>query len=263
LNLLVVGDVVGHIGRRALREIVPELVIERNVDVVIANCENAAGGFGITQKIVDEVLNVGVHVITMGNHMWAKKEALIIADTETRLLRPANYPASAPGVGSTVVLGRKGERVAVINLSGRVFMQPLDCPFQAADAALEALDSETSTIVVDFHAEATSEKQAMGRHLDGRVSVVVGTHTHVQTADETILPDGTAYITDCGMTGSVDSIIGMKPNAVMRRFISCIPAKFEPAGGKGQLCGILVNVEPVNGRAEAIERINVALGADD
>ncbi|MFQ5810576.1 MAG: YmdB family metallophosphoesterase, partial [Armatimonadota bacterium] len=229
MNLLVVGDVVGRAGRRAMRERLPPLMAEHGVDFVVANCENAAAGFGITPKIVREILELGVDVITMGNHMWAKKDVLGIADTEPRLLRPANYPEEAPGVGAAVFVGSVGISVGVISLCGRTFMAPLDCPFRAADDAIDYLGSAAPVVVVDFHAEATSEKQAMARHLDGRVSVVAGTHTHVQTADETILPGGTAYITDCGMTGAADSIIGMKADSVLRRFLTCVPAKFEPA----------------------------------
>ncbi len=269
MNLLVVGDVVGRAGRGALRDILPRLAAERRVDFVVANCENAAGGFGITQEIVREILALGVDAITMGNHMWAKRDVLGIADTEPRLIRPANYPGGAPGVGSgvfAVVAHRSGPQdasVGVINLCGRTFMQPLDCPFRIGDEEVAALRRVTPIIVVDFHAEATSEKQAMGRHLDGRVSIVAGTHTHVQTADETILPGGTAYITDCGMTGATDAIIGMKAEPVLRRFLTAIPVKFEPARGKSRLYGILVDVEPVNGRAQTIERISVPLSSGE
>ena len=241
-----------------MRELLPRLVAERSADFVIANCENAAGGFGITSRIVHEILELGVGAVTMGNHMWANRDVLTIVDTEPRLLRPANYPSGAPGVGAGVFATAQGARVGVISLCGRTFMDPLECPFRAADAHIEALRATTSIIVVDFHAEATSEKQAFARHVDGRVSVVAGTHTHVQTADEAILPGGTAYITDCGMTGAFDSVIGMRPEPVLRRFLTAVPVKLEPARGKSGLCGILVRVEPVNGRAQSIERINVA-----
>jgi metallophosphoesterase (TIGR00282 family) len=231
------------------------LVQQHNVDLVIANGENSAGGFGITPRIAEELFHVGVHVITLGNHTWDKKEIIDFLPKEARLLRPANYPEGTPGAGQIVVTTATGERIGVLHLVGRVFMAPLDCPFRRAKNELELLKAHTKVRVVDFHAEATSEKMAMGWYLDGEVSAVVGTHTHVQTADEQILPRGTAYITDAGMTGPINSVIGMNREIVIERFITQIPKRLEPAAGPGQLSGVIVEVNQQTGRALSIRRI--------
>jgi metallophosphoesterase (TIGR00282 family) len=255
VKILLIGDIVGEVGRRVVCQQLLPLVQHHSVDLVIANGENAAGGFGITPKIAEELFRVGVHVITLGNHTWDKKEIIDYLPKEERLLRPANYPEGTPGAGRVVVTTATGERVGVLHLLGRVFMAALDCPFRRARGELELLRSSTKVIVVDFHAEATSEKVAMGWYLDGEVSAVLGTHTHVQTADEQILPRGTAYITDAGMTGPTESIIGIKRELIIERFVTQIPRRLEPASGPGQLSGVIVEVDPRSGRALSIERI--------
>jgi metallophosphoesterase (TIGR00282 family) len=257
VKVLLIGDIVAEVGRRMVCQQLLHLVQEQSVDLVIANGENAAGGFGITPKIAEELFRVGVHVITLGNHTWDKKEIIDYLPKEERLLRPANYPEGAPGSGRVVVTTATGERVGILHLVGRVFMAPLDCPFRRAKAELEILRSSTKMIVVDFHAEATSEKAAMGWYLDGEVSAVLGTHTHVQTADEEILPKGTAYITDVGMTGPTQSIIGVKREVVLERFITQIPRRLEPAVGPGQLSGVIVEIDRRSGRSLGIQRISI------
>lgn len=256
MTILVVADVVGRVGRRALRHFVPLYKAERHVDFVVANCENVAGGIGLTPKLVRQILATGVDAITTGNHVWAHKEIYETADREPRLLRPANYPPEVPGMGWRVLRAGNGVETGVVNLCGRIFMDPLDCPFRGADAVLELLRPQAQVVVIDFHAEATSEKMALGRYVDGRASVVAGTHTHVQTADEKILPHGTAYITDCGMTGAVESVIGMEPEPVLRRFLTRMPAKFEAAKGPGVFQGILVEVDENTGKALDIRRVD-------
>jgi len=255
MRLLFLGDIVGSPGRKALRESLGELVGRHDVDFVVANGENAAGGFGITPKAADQIFATGVHVLTSGNHIWDKKEALAFIEEEPRLLRPANYPEGAPGRGEGVFVSPSGPKVAVLNLSGRVFMAALDCPFRHALRRVEALRRETPILIVDFHAEATSEKIAMGRMLDGRVTAVLGTHTHVQTADERLLPGGTAYITDVGMTGPKESVIGTDPEIVIGRFLSQMPARFETAKGDWQLDAVLLDIEDDTGRPRSIERL--------
>ena len=255
------ADVVGRVGRRALQHFAPLYVQQGQVDFVVANCENAAAGFGLTPKLVTQILAAGVDVITTGNHVWAHKEVYELADKEPRFLRPANYPPEVPGSGWRVLRACNEVEVGVVNLCGRIFMDPLDCPFRTIDAVLEALRPQTQVVVIDFHAEATSEKVAFGRYVDGRASAVVGTHTHVQTADERILPQGTAYITDCGMTGAVESVIGMEPEAVIRRFVTRMPVKFEAAKGDGVFQGIIVEVDPKTGKALDIQRVNEPFGA--
>ena len=255
MKLLLVGDVVGSPGRKALREILPDLVAEHAVDLVIVNAENAAGGFGITEKVAGQLFSAGAHVLTSGNHIWDKRESLPYIDQESRLLRPANYPEGVPGSGTGVFVAPTGAKVAVLNLAGRVFMSALDCPFRYADGHVERLRRETPVVLVDFHAEATSEKIAMGRYLDGRVSAVIGTHTHVQTADERILPGGTAYLTDVGMTGPRESVIGTEPSIVIGRFLSRMPARFEIAKGPWQFDAVLISVDEKTGKALRIERI--------
>lgn len=255
VRIFLVGDIVGEVGRRAVCQTLLPFVQKRRIDLVIANGENAAGGFGMTPKIADELLRVGVHAITLGNHAWDKREIIDYLPKEERVIRPANYPEGAPGSGRCIVTATSGDRVGVLHLVGRVFMAPLDCPFRKARAELEYLKGSVKIIVVDFHAEATSEKQAMGWYLDGEVSAVLGTHTHVQTSDERILPKGTAYMTDVGMTGPTESIIGVRREPILERFLTQIPRRIEPANGPGQLAGALVDVDRRSGEAVAIERV--------
>jgi metallophosphoesterase (TIGR00282 family) len=258
MKILFIGDIVGRPGRRAVRELLPGIVDERRIDFVIANCENAAAGLGVTADVLEELYGVGIDILTSGNHIWDKKEVMEIADDCERLLRPANYPDGAPGQGSVVMLTRGGVDIGVINLAGRVFMHPLDCPFRTADREIDKMKKKARTILVDMHAEATSEKIAMGWYLGGRVTAVLGTHTHVQTADERILPGGTAYITDVGMTGPFDSVIGIRKEAILKRFLLQIPVKFDVAKRDIRLQGVIVEVAP-DGRAHCVERLNVAL----
>jgi 2',3'-cyclic-nucleotide 2'-phosphodiesterase len=256
MNILFIGDIVGRPGRDLVDKGLRGLVEHFDVDLTIANAENAAAGFGITRDIGATLLEWGVDVMTSGNHIWDKKEALEYIATEPRLLRPANYPAGVPGRGSYVAQTRDGRSVGVINVMGRVFMTPLDDPFAVVLREIEAIRHRTRVIFVDMHAEATSEKIAMGWHLDGKVTAVVGTHTHVQTADERVLPNGTAYMTDVGMTGPHDSIIGMEKEPSLARFLNGMPSKFEPASGNPRLNGVLVQADDKTGRATKITRIS-------
>lgn len=255
--MLFIGDVVGEPGRDAVRAVLPELLREEQYDFVIANGENAAGGVGITYDTAQELYDAGVDAITLGNHAWDRREALRLVADDRRVVRPANYPPGAPGEGGVVLRVRDGLQIGIINLCGRVFSVPnLDCPFRTADTLVAALSRETKCIVVDIHAEATSEKTALGWYLASRVSAVVGTHTHVQTADERILPEGTAYITDVGMTGPRDSVIGMKRELVVERFVSQLPVRFEVAGGDTIFCAISMEFDDVTGRATSVRRIS-------
>ena len=256
MNILFIGDIVGRPGRELVRRGLTGLVANYAIDLVVANAENAAAGFGITREIGDTLLDLGVDVMTSGNHIWDKKEVLGYIETEPRLLRPANYPAGVPGRGAYVARTREGQPVGVINMMGRVFMLGLDDPFAGVLREVEAIRHRTRIILVDFHAEATSEKSAMGWHLDGKVTAVVGTHTHVQTADERLLPSGTAYITDVGMTGPHDSIIGMDRTASLGRFLNAMPSRFEPATGNPRLNGVVIAADEATGLATAITRIN-------
>jgi metallophosphoesterase (TIGR00282 family) len=257
VNILFVADIVGKPGRRAVAGLIPNLIAQHHLKLCIANGENAAGGFGLTEGVVRELCKNGVDVITSGNHLWDKREILLLLDQESCLLRPANYPPQVPGRGSAVFQTPEGVSVGVLNLQGRVFMTSTDCPFRAADRELETLQELAKVIIVDMHAEATSEKIAVGWYLDGRVSAVIGTHTHVQTADECILPRGTAYITDAGMTGPHDSIIGIKKKPVLERFLTQLPTRFETATGDIKLCGVVVDVNEESGRARAIHRLKI------
>ena len=256
MRILFIGDIVGSPGREMVTKHLAALVEQHRVDLVIINGENSAAGFGITPKIADELLALGADVITGGNHSWDKKEILEYIPNEPRLLRPANFPKS-PGRGLYVGTSRGGVRYAVLNLQGRVFMTQLDCPFRTADAELAKIPPDVKIIFVDMHAEATSEKQAMGWYLDGRVSTVVGTHTHVATADERVLPNGTAYITDVGMTGPHESVIGMDRGAMVKRFLDSMPTKFEVAIADARINGILADVDDSTGRARSIVRVRV------
>jgi hypothetical protein len=261
VRILFIGDIVGKPGRELVRRGLATLVDHHHIDIVIANAENAAAGFGITREIGEQLLDWGIDVLTSGNHIWDKKEALSYIGTEPRLLRPANYPLGVPGNGSYVARTHTGETIGVINIMGRVFMLNIDDPFTVVQREIERLRERTRTIFVDFHAEATSEKVAMGWHLDGKVSAVIGTHTHVQTADERILPNGTAYLTDVGMTGPHDSVIGVEVEPALGRFLNALPVRFETATGNPRLHAVVVETDPASGRAVDIERLSV--GADD
>lgn len=258
MRVLFVGDVFGKPGRRLLQEKLQTLVHEQRVDFTIANVENAAAGFGITPQLADEILSWGVDLLTTGNHIWDKKEILPYLAPQGRLLRPHNYPVGNPGSGIFVGDSACGVRVGVINLQGRVFMPALDCPFRVGRAALDRLRKETPVIIVDFHGEASSEKQAFAWHVDGEASAVVGTHTHVQTADERVLPKGTAFITDVGMTGPYDSVIGSIPELALERFLTGIPVRLEPASSNPRLCAVVVEIEEKSGQATSITRLNLA-----
>ena len=256
IRILFLGDIVGEPGRSAVMHLVPVYLKERNVDFVVVNGENAAGGRGITGKIAIDLLRSGVAVITSGDHIWDQRDTTAYINTEPRLLRPINYPRGAPGQGSIVLETAKG-KIAVLNVQGRTFMQPiLDNPFHAALAAVEQLREETSTIIVDMHAETTSEKIAMGRFLDGKASAVIGTHTHVQTADERIFPEGTAFLCDAGMCGPDNSCLGRDHQPIIKRFMDGLPGNFPVAGGPVRVCGAMIEVDELTGRALHIRRVN-------
>ncbi len=263
MRILVLGDVVGRPARRAVRDLVPALVKNERIDLVVANAENAAGGIGVDIKSAQDLFGAGVHVLTSGNHIWKKKEIYSFLDEHEKLIRPANYPAGAPGRGWC--LWRQNDRKAlIVNLQGRVFMpNHVEDPFRAVDEILSAQGKQAAVVIVDMHAEATSEKIAMGWYLDGRASMVFGTHTHVQTADERILPGGTAYITDVGMCGPLDSVIGMERENVIQGFLSQLPRQFEVAKENVALQGVIVDVDDGNGKAKAIRRLRVGWEARD
>jgi metallophosphoesterase (TIGR00282 family) len=256
MRILFIGDIVGRPGRELVRRGLAALVEHHRIDIVIANAENAAAGFGITREIGDEILEWGVDVMTSGNHIWDKKEAIDYIGAEPRLLRPANFPAGVPGNGSYLARTTEGQTVGVLNAMGRVFMLNLDDPFAVVRREIEAMRQRTRVIFLDFHAEATSEKMAMGWYLDGQVTAVVGTHTHVQTADERILPKGTAYLTDVGMTGPHDSIIGVEIQPALGRFLNGMPARFETATANPRLNAVVVEADPRTGLATDIERLS-------
>ncbi|OPX86691.1 MAG: hypothetical protein A4E53_02723 [Pelotomaculum sp. PtaB.Bin104] len=255
MRLLMIGDVIGSPGRNAVKVNLEGLRREFNLQLVIANGENAAGGNGITREVAQELFAMGVDVLTMGNHVWNKKEAFEYLAHETRIVRPGNYPPGAPGSGAIVYKTRQNVKVAVINLAGRTFLQSIDCPFRKADELINQVKEEAGVILVDFHAEATSEKMALAWYLAGRVSAVCGTHTHVQTADERILPGGTAYITDLGMTGPCDSVIGVKKEIAIKRFVTQLPLRYEVAAGPFQFNGAVIDIDEETGEATAIRRI--------
>ena len=259
MRILFIGDIVGRPGRNIVKQGLSDIVDHHSVDLVIANAENSAAGFGITRDIGEELLDLGVDVMTSGNHIWDKKEALDYIGIEPRLLRPANYPAGVPGNGSYLARTKDGTSVGVINAMGRVFMLSIDDPFAVVLREVEALKQRTRIIFVDFHAEATSEKVAMGWHLDGKVTAVVGTHTHVQTADERILPKGTAYLTDVGMTGPHDSIIGVEVEPALSRFLTGLPARFETATANPRLNAVIIDADEATGHATDIERLSYSL----
>jgi metallophosphoesterase (TIGR00282 family) len=260
MRILFVGDVVGRSGRAALSERLPGLIAEWKLDLAIVNGENAAGGFGITEAIYREMVDAGADAITLGNHSWDQREALVFIERAPILVRPLNYPAGTPGRGATVVEARNGARVLVLNALGRIFMQPMDCPFAGVDRELAAcpLGQGADAVILDMHAEATSEKQAMGYYVDGRVSLMVGTHTHAPTADHRILPGGTAFVSDVGMTGDYASVIGMAKDEPLARFLRQIPsARFEPANGPATLCALAVETDDATGLARAVAPVRL------
>lgn len=255
INVLFIGDIVGRPGRNLVYRLLSGLYRRYNLDAVIANAENAAGGLGITPRIANELLSRGIDLLTSGNHVWRKKEIFPYLEKSDRLIRPANYPPGVPGKGIAIISVNSKTKIGVLNLEGRTFMRPLDCPFRTALAAIDNMHKETPIIIIDFHAEATSEKVAMGWLLDGKVSAVLGTHTHVQTADEVILPQGTAYITDVGMTGAISSVIGMRKDIALKGFLTQIPQSFKPASGEACLQGVLLTIDASSGKAKRIKRI--------
>ena len=255
VTVFFIGDVIGEPGRKALFLSLSKMIDKKKVDLVIANGENASGGFGITGKIAGKLYSYGVDCITTGNHVWRNKEIFKFISEDPKLIRPANYPKGTPGKG-WIIVEKNEVKIAVLNLLGRVFMEPLECPFKTAHKEVSILRKQTKIILIDFHGEATSEKVAMGWYMDGMVSAVIGTHTHVQTADERVLPDGTAYITDIGMTGPFDSIIGMKKENALRKFVTMLPTKFSVAENDIRINGVVITIEKETGRALMIERIN-------
>jgi 2',3'-cyclic-nucleotide 2'-phosphodiesterase len=259
MNILFIGDIFGSPGRRIVSDHLQDIIQTNRIDLAIANAENAAGGFGITPAVAEELFALGLDVLTSGNHIWDKREIYDYLVRQPRLLRPANYP-DGPGCGVISMRARNGVDCAVMNLQGRTFMPSTDCPFRKADQLLNALDPATRVRFVDFHAEVTSEKMAMGWYLDGRVSAMVGTHTHVPTADTRILPNGTAYQTDCGMTGPYDSVIGVDTGIVTQRFLTGMPVRMEAARGKPELHAVIIDVDEATGRARAVRRH--AIGGD-
>lgn len=255
MKILFIGDIVGNPGRDAVRQLLPRLKLEFQLDCAIANAENAAGGSGITPRVARDLFESGLDVLTSGDHVWKRAEILEIIDADERILRPANFPEGAPGRGGALYKSSTGKAFAVINVQGRVFMEALECPFRAARKLVDELSKETRVILVDIHAEATSEKIALGWYLDGTVSAVMGTHTHVQTADERILPQGCAYITDVGMVGPLDSVIGRRVEDVLTRFITAVPTRFEIAKDNVQLQGVVLDIDEETGRARSIQRV--------
>ena len=256
MKILMVGDVFGEPGRAAIAKLLPSLREQYQIDLAVVNVENAAAGFGVTPAMAKTFLDQHVDVMTSGNHIWDKREIIEFITKDDRLLRPANFPSGTPGAGYITVKAG-AYKVSVLNLMGRVFMLPIDCPFQKANELVPLLRKESPIVLVDMHCEATSESQAMGWHLDGRVTAVVGTHRHVQTADERVLPGGTAYITDLGMTGPIDSVIGVDKDIILQRFMSQMPVRFEPAKGPAALHGVVITIDPESGRATDILRLRV------
>ena len=247
----------GEPGRRVLLKHLSKVIQDYHIDLVVGNGENAAGGFGITPDIAEELFDLGLSAITLGNHAWDKREAMEYLQKESRVIRPANYPDGVPGKGTCVIETAQGERLGVLQLMGRVFMPMVDCPFRVAERELAQLTTQTDYILVDMHAETTSEKMAMGYFLDGKVSVVLGTHTHVQTADEQILPQGTGYLTDVGMTGPVKSVIGMKHNLVIQKFLTQLPRRFEVAPGPSVLCAAVVQLDRETKKTTHVSRLRL------
>lgn len=258
MRILFLGDVVGKPGRQALTALLPSLIDRERLALVVANCENVADGAGVDAKGARALLDAGVNVLTSGNHIWRKKEVVDFVEHETRIVRPANFPPTAPGRGWTVCEAPDGTSIAVVNLIGRVYMDSVDCPFRAMETLLPMVRARARVTVVDMHAEATSEKAAMGWFLDGKVSAVLGSHTHVQTADNRVLPSGTAYITDVGMCGPIDSVIGIRSDLALQRFITRMPVRFQVASGSVIVQGVVVDVAPDTGRAEGIRRLQLS-----
>jgi metallophosphoesterase (TIGR00282 family) len=258
MRVLFIGDIVGKVGRNAVNACLSGLIEKYKIDLVIANGENIAGGFGLTESLVQDLYRMGVHVITTGNHVWDKKDFIGYIAKDNRVLRPANLAPGVPGYGSIIYTMPGGVKVGILNLSGRVFMATMDCPFRTAQSEIEAIRKETKIIIIDFHAEATSEKVAFGYFVDGKASAVLGTHTHVQTADEKILPNGTAYITDVGMTGPSYSVIGIDVDQIIRRFLTGMPDRFETGQGKGMLSAVVVDINPDSGKAAGIQRLQLS-----
>jgi len=253
MKVLVIGDIVGRAGRRAVRELLPNIKQEEEIDFIIANGENAAGGFGLTEKLAQELYDYGVDVLTMGNHTWDNKEIFNFIDDDQRLIRPYNYPPGTPGRGYGIYKLESGVTIAVINLLGRIFLDDVDCPFRSLEKLSDEIEADL--ILVDFHAEATSEKVGLGRYFDGQVAAIFGTHTHVQTADERVLTNGTAYITDLGLTGGIESILGMKEEDVLKKMVTKLPQRFSVATGDTQLCGAIIELDLKNKLANSITRI--------
>jgi len=262
MNILFIGDVISRPGRKALKKNLQEIRAGENIDVCVANVENAAGIFGVTARVINEILDSGVDVMTSGNHIWDKKEGVTLLEERDDLLRPANYPPGVPGKGMTIK-SFNDIPVAILNLQGRTFMAPIDCPFRVADKLIDEIPEDVRVRIVDFHAEATSEKIAFGYYLDGRVSAVIGTHTHVQTADEKVLPGGTAYITDAGMTGPIESVIGVKSEQILKRFLTGIPCRMNVASGQSMINGVVVNVDENTGKAIGIKRLNLKVSEEE
>jgi len=256
VRVFCIGDVFGKPGRLALKGLLPGLKKERQIHFVTANAENAAAGFGLTPDVAEEMFDAGVDVLTSGNHIWDKQEVHQIIDSEPRLLRPANYPAGVPGRGWGIYEAQ-GKKVGVLNLIGRVYIKEFDNPFPVGLAEIEKISQQTRIILVDLHAEVTSEKIAMGWYFDGKISLLFGTHTHIQTADERVLPQGTAYISDLGMTGPYDSVIGVKKEIIIERFLTQLPHRFEVATGDVKLCGVVVDIDDASGKAVSIERVQL------
>jgi hypothetical protein len=259
LNILIIADIVGRPGRRAIKGLLPGIQKEHNIDFVIANAENAAGGRGLTRQVMNELLGSGIDVLTMGNHVWDNKEIYSFVDDEFRLVRPVNFPPYCPGQGYHIYTGGINKKIAVINAMGRIFLSPLDCPFRTIEEVIKEIQEQSDIIIVDFHAEATSEKLAMGYYFDGKVTAVLGTHTHIQTADERILPRGTAYISDLGMTGPQESILGMDKDMVINKIIYQRPVRLEVAGGTAILQGVMLRIDDSNNQVQEIIRISSTL----
>ncbi len=257
MRILFIGDIVGSAGRQIVADHVADITASQSIDLVIANCENSAAGFGVTPRLAEDLLGLGIAVLTSGNHIWDKKEIVGYIDRQPRLLRPANYPAGTPGTGVFVGRTASGAGYAVMNLQGRTYLPSIDCPFRRADALLAELPESVRIRVIDFHAEVTSEKVAFGWYVDGRATAVLGTHTHVPTADERILPGGTAYLTDAGMTGAYDSVIGVEKTGAIERFLTGMPRRLEPATGDVRLAAVIVEADESTGRASCIRRLQL------
>ncbi len=258
INILFIGDINGKPGRNCIKTLLPVLIKDKKIDFTIANAENTAGGFGLTYETFKEIKGCGIDVLTMGNHTWDNKDIFTFIQKESTLLRPANLPPDVPGMGYGIFpLKNSNVKIGVINLNGRIFMDPAECPFRTAEKIVNEIRQTTPVIIVDIHAEATSEKQAMGFFLDGKVSAVIGTHTHVQTADERILSGGTGFITDVGMTGPLDSVIGVKKEIIIRRFLTGLPEKFEISNSDIHLNGVILNIDETTGKSQNIERIDL------